>query len=271
MRIVAALVLLLTACGRTFAAQEPPPKRSPEEIRKLLASKPAPANPRLLKLTLVASKQDHGPGEHDYPAWQTNWTKLLKKSKAVEVSSAWQWPISEQFKESDAILFYFWNHDWSEDRYREVDAFLQRGGGLLMLHSASIADKEPEALAKRIGLAFQPGRSKYRHGALDLKLVATADNPITRDLPREIHFVDETYWPMIGDPKDVNLLATAEEEGKPWPMMWTVQKGKGRVFVSILGHYGWTYEDPLFRIMVLRALAWSVAEPIERFEHLALE
>src|SRR5256885_2309840 len=100
MRIVAALLLILTAFGRTFAAQEPPPKRSPEEIRKLLESKPTPANPLLLKLTLVASKQDHGPGEHDYPAWQTNWTKLLKKSKALEVSSAWQWPTSEQFKES---------------------------------------------------------------------------------------------------------------------------------------------------------------------------
>src|SRR5213593_1526311 len=119
MRLILIGLVILVSASRAISAQEPPPKRSPEEIKKLLGTKAPDANPRPLRLTLVASKQDHGPGEHDYPAWQTNWTKLLKKSKAVEVSSAWQWPTPEQFKESDAILFYFWNHDWNDERYKE--------------------------------------------------------------------------------------------------------------------------------------------------------
>ena len=138
----------------------------------------------------------------------------------------------------------------------------------MILHSACIADKEPEPLAERIGLSAQPQRVKYRHGPLDLKIVTAADHPITHGLT-QIHFVDETYWPMVGDASKVEVLATAEEEGKPWPMLWTFQKGKGRVFASILGHYSTTFDDPLFRVLVLRGLAWAAGEPTERFEKLA--
>jgi type 1 glutamine amidotransferase len=140
-----------------------------------------------------------------------------------------------------------------------------------MLHSATIADREPERLTERIGLSFQPGKSKYRHGALDLKIVADANEPITRGLPRTIHFVDESYWPMFGDTNSVRILATTAEEGKDWPMMWTAEKGKGRVFASIIGHYAWSYDDPLFRVIVLRGLAWVAREPERRFEALATE
>ncbi|GAC1339100.1 MAG: hypothetical protein NVSMB14_05600 [Isosphaeraceae bacterium] len=151
-----------------------------------------------------------------------------------------------------------------------MDAFLARGGGLVALHAAVIADKEPEELAKRFGLATQPVRTKYRHGPLDLTVNGDEEDPITRGL-KTVHFIDETYWPPIGDFKDVKILATAVEEGKPWPMLWTREVGKGRVFCSVLGHYSWTFEDPLFRIMILRGIAWAGKEPIARFEDLAVK
>ena len=54
-------------------------------------------------------------------------------------------------------------------------------------------------------------------------------------------------------------------------MMWTYEAGKGRVFGSVLGHYTRTLDDPLFRILVLRGLAWAAHESARRFERLALE
>ena len=51
-------------------------------------------------------------------------------------------------------------------------------------------------------------------------------------------------------------------------MLWTFQRGKGRVFGSVLGHYSTTFADPLFRVLVLRGLAWSAGEPTGRFEKL---
>jgi putative heme-binding domain-containing protein len=254
-------------------AKPQPPQRTRAEVEAVIGSPSSPspiANSKALHLVLVASKQDHGPGEHDYPAWQTNWARLLAQAEGVQVSTAWKWPTPEQFKAADVLVFYYWNHAWSPEVYRQLDDFLARGGGVVLLHSSCIADTEPEPLAERIGLAAQPQRTKYRHGALDLTLTAPPDHPITRGLPRQIHFVDETYWPMIGEAGRVEVLATAAEEGKPWPMLWTFRHGRGRVFGSILGHYAWTHDDPFFRVLVLRGIAWAAREDTRRLERLAL-
>jgi type 1 glutamine amidotransferase len=180
------------------------------------------------------------------------------------------------------IVFYFWNHDWNEERYKQLDSFLAKGGGVIVLHSASIADQEPEKLARRIGLAFQPGRSKYRHGPLQLKFTSQTSEvskiskvPLITAGLSTVSFLDESYWPMIGDVSAVNVLATTEEEGQPWPMLWTFQPAQrlasgvshdpGRVFGCILGHYSWTFDDPIFRIVFLRGLAWAGRCPFDRF------
>jgi type 1 glutamine amidotransferase len=223
---------------------------------------------RPLNLVLVASKQDHGPGEHDYPAWQKSWSALLPRAKAVTVTNAWKWPTADQLEHADVLIFYYWNHAWP-DVYQQLDSFQARGGGVVLLHSSCIADQDPEELSQRIGLASHPKRSKYRHGELDLNIIAPADNPLVAGLPRSIHFLDETYWPMFGDTNKVEILALAEEQGKEWPMVWTYQRGKARVFGTLQGHYTWTHDDPLFRILVLRAIAWAAHEPISRLESLA--
>jgi type 1 glutamine amidotransferase len=264
------IVLLLSGVASFALAAGKPPPRSRADVQHVLASSHSlPPALQPLRLCLVASKQDHGPGEHDYPAWQTNWTKLLAKSPAVTVSTAWKWP--DTFTNIDVVVCYFWNHDWSTNRLKQLDDFLARGGGVVLLHSATIADKEPETLARRIGLAYQPGRSKYRHGPLDLQIVAPTDESITGALPRKIHFVDESYWPFIGDTNNVRVLATTKEEGNEWPMIWTFQPAKGRVFGSVVGHYAWSYDDPFFRLIVLRAIAWAANQPVARLEHLATD
>ena len=51
---------------------------------------------------------------------------------------------------------------------------------------------------------------------------------------------------------------------------WVREQDKGRVFVCILGHYTWTFDDPLFRILVLRGMCWSAREPVDRLSEFAL-
>ena len=63
-------------------------------------------------------------------------------------------------------------------------------------------------------------------------------------------------------------LATGREEDREQPLFWTTEPGKGRVFVSIPGHYAWTFDDPLFRVVLLRAIAWTAREPVDRFNEL---
>ena len=64
------------------------------------------------------------------------------------------------------------------------------------------------------------------------------------------------------------ILASAVEEGEPRPLFWTLEPSRGRVFVSIPGHYSWTFDDPLFRILLLRGIAWTAGEPVDRFNEL---
>ena len=60
----------------------------------------------------------------------------------------------------------------------------------------------------------------------------------------------------------------ADVDGQARPLVWRFQKGKGRVCASVMGHYTWTLEDPLFRVLALRAVAWAAGERVERFETL---
>jgi type 1 glutamine amidotransferase len=209
-----------------------------------------------VNIVLVASKQDHGRGQHDYPAWQAEW--IEKFSGRLNVSRAWEWPNASQWKTADAIVFYFWNHDWSEARYAELDEFQKRGGGLVLLHAACIADKEPEKLAERIGLAAQPGRTGYLHTPFTLKFANT--NHALALKPIELSMLDEPYWPMIGDTNRLQIVATANIEGADRPLMWTFERGNGKVFVSVPGHYSWTWEDPVFETLVWRAIMWTAGK-----------
>jgi type 1 glutamine amidotransferase len=125
-----------------------------------------------------------------------------------------------------------------------------------------IPNANPLELASRIGLSWEPGKTKFRHGPLELEFAAHA---ITAGLPKA-KFIDESYWPLVGDPKGVEVLATQVEDGAPRPMAWLREAGKGRVFCTLLGHYTWTFDDPFFRILVLRAMSWTVREPLDRFD-----
>ncbi|MSR47347.1 MAG: hypothetical protein EXS13_09830 [Planctomycetes bacterium] len=163
----------------------------------------APSAPPL-RLILVSGPKDHGAGEHDYPDWRERWSTLLALADGVEVGTADGWPSAEQLASADVLVGYSANAAWSAGRAAELDAFLARGGGLVLLHWAvNGRDAVPE-LAQRIGLASRSSTTRYRHGAVELDLAPAArDHPITGDLPAALlrfpqllHFVDETYWAL---------------------------------------------------------------------------
>jgi type 1 glutamine amidotransferase len=51
-------------------------------------------------------------------------------------------------------------------------------------------------------------------------------------------------------------------------VVWTHEQGKGRVFGTILGHNYFTFNDPYFRIMLLRGMAWTLRESFDPFKPL---
>jgi type 1 glutamine amidotransferase len=111
---------------------------------------------------------------------------------------------------------------------------------------------------------------KYRHGPLDFQF---ADHPLAKGFTAtsftKAKFIDESYWLFRGDEKNVNLLASSLEDGQLRPQLWTRNVGPGRVFVSIPGHYNWTFDDPVFRVLALRGICWAAGQPVDRLTELA--
>jgi type 1 glutamine amidotransferase len=278
------LTLLFTLATPALAVDAPPP-RAKSDVHSILSK--APARPdgelRHLNILLVAGPKDHGPGEHDYPAWQTAWAPLMAKAKNVKIDTAWKWPTKEQLDAAHVMVCYF-KSPWTAEQIEDVKKLQSRGGGLVIIHWAISPDKEFEKHQTIVGITYRG--ASFRHGPTTLK-VAAPDHPIVLGMPKEMKFVDEPYWPFIGEERRVKVLATSDEmihrgddraknpgdtTTKTIPVFWTFEpEHKGRAFVSIFGHYMWTFDDPLFRLLLLRGIAWSANEWPYRFDELATE
>jgi len=245
---------------------EAPPVRTQAELAAVLAGSIPLANDlRKLNIVLVAGKKDHGPGEHDYPAWQIQWGQLLAAAPNVELQSAWDFPNEDQLAEADVLVF-FQKGAWNDDRAKKLDAYLARGGGAVYIHWAVNGDDRVADMSARIGLASKGGSIRYRHGPLTLDMHNT-DHPIMRNID-QLKLYDESYWKLTGEVKNVTLFGTSTEDGEATPQLWAYEKGAGRVFVSIPGHYSWTFDDPIFRVLLLRAISWTAREQVDRFNEL---
>jgi type 1 glutamine amidotransferase len=240
-----------------------PIARTTDEVNAALAGAPNPAEKtRPLRILLVAGPKDHNAGEHDYPAWQKAWATLLATPKDVKVETAWEWPKAEQMKPADVVVLYQ-RGDWNDQRAADTDALLNRGGGLVYIHWSLDGRERGKEFAQRIGLA-KAAPIAYRHGPLTLKFNQAANHPIARNFDR-LQLVDESYWKLHGTLPPNRVLGTSDEDGQPQPQIWSTEPGNGRVFVCIPGHYSWTFDDPLFRIVLLRGIAWAAHEPVDRF------
>ncbi len=299
---VAFLLLMVSLVAPIHAATPPsPPKRS--DVQRVLAvarerQTERPAE-RPLQIVLLADRKDHGPGEHDYPRWQSRWALLLGGAAAstapaanlhgpdrvdpalqqgaphVGVTLADQWPSPEQWKTADVIVAFCYLA-WTQERTAELAQFLDRGGGLVVIHSATWT--KPKASADVAAVLGVGGFQRWRHGAISLE-TTQPEHPICLGLPSVLQLVDESYWPPTPpiDAADVQVLAASKEQAEPGqpatalqPMFWTYQRGRGRVFGCVLGHYSWTFDDPYFRLWLLRGIAWSARENPYRLDDLTL-
>jgi putative heme-binding domain-containing protein len=280
------LTFLLTEPPRMpdHGKEQPPPPRTLPEVTAVLAGAPEPPlKTRPIHVVLVSDKQDHAPGEDDGSAWLNVWQRLLSMADDLKVTTVMDWPMVADLKKADVLVFSQ-RGKWTQERARDVDNYLAGGGGLVYIHRAVDGGEEAPGLAQRIGLAWRSGISKSRRGILALDFEGSNRHPIARNFTKAtLH--DERPWNLVGDPQhqgrpshaglagagaetSLNVLVTAREDGKTHPLCWTLEPARGRVFVSIPGHFAWTFDDPLYRVLLLRGLAWVAREPVDRFNPL---
>lgn len=243
----------------------PPPPRTRDEVLRYLSGAVKVRDASPFHVTLVAGRKDHGPGEHDYPNWQRVWARLLARGQGVEVRTSWEWPSDSDYAWSDVVVFYK-ALNYSAAEGKRMRAYLERGGGLVFLHWAVHGGSDPRGLADLIGMSGSLPGLRYRHGPVTLHFTPET-HPITRNFS-ELHLVDETYWNLNRSMTRIRVLATSTEQGRERPQLWVVERERGRVFVCILGHYAWTFDDPLFRLLLLRGIAWAGGQPVDRLNDL---
>jgi len=201
----------------------------------------------------------------------------------VKLSTAWQWPSREQLDSADLIVMQCYRtagtrRTWSEERIAQLEAFFARGGGFVAIHPATytlrdLSQPGGDRVAALTGLAYDKS-ILVRHGPMTVR-VAAPDHPICLGLPPSFDLVDEPYWPPVGDLGKVTVLATSDEavpkdsgNVTPQPMFWTARHGKGRIFACVPGHFVFTFDDPYFRALLLRGMAWAAGESPYRFDPL---
>jgi type 1 glutamine amidotransferase len=228
--------------------------------------------------------------------WQKRWRTLLSDSASgqmnlfgpppdasgsdrragpITVATAQRWPDEQQLAWADVVVAFCYI-TWDEQKLRQLETYLSQGGGFVFVHSATWTKPGPsKKVAQLTGCG---GFTRYRHGRVNLRIVDEG-HPICLGLPKQIAFVDESYWPPTPEAAGGNMhvLAVSHErvseksvEVHPQPMFWTSTFGKGRVFGCVLGHYTWTFDDPYFRLLLLRGMSWSAGRSPYRLDALVM-
>ncbi len=207
-----------------------------------------------LRVFLRGGVKTHGENEHEHERWIGAWKKLLTE-RGAKVDGGMDFPTAAQLDASDVMVMYCADGGSIHGAERaNLEKFLARGGGLVVLHDAVVGD-DPNWWKTVIGGAWENGKAKWKNGNVPL-CFQDFEHPITKNAAN-FDFQDEIYFDLNMQP-DVHVLATDYRTIFDFePQMWTYEKDHYRAFVSIQGHDWKSFEHPAWRALLMRGIAWA--------------
>jgi type 1 glutamine amidotransferase len=206
---------------------------------------------------------------HDWRATTPVTRDLLAKAAGAEVFVCEDPAIleTEALHSYDVVVLNFRNNpteDPGERARANLAAFVASGKGLVVLHFAVYAFAgwdEYRKIVGRVWVGRAGGEKVSGHGpkgAFPVE-VADSDHEITRGLA-DFEIDDELYAKLVGD-EDIHVLLRAHSSysEKVEPVAWTRDYGKGRVFVTVLGHDAAARKNPAFEALVRQGTIWAAA------------
>lgn len=239
------------------------------------------------KIVLVAGRQSHGPGDHEFNAGVLLLKKCLDTVPNLETSvhlSGWPKEELAAFEGADAVMLYMdggAGHPVIQgERLKQMHNFLKKGVGLVCVHYAVEVPKDrggPEFL-EWIGGYFEMHWSVNPHWTA--KFDKFPAHPICNGV-KSFEINDEWYYHMRfrSEMEGVTPILTAippestlsrpdgphsgnphvrATKGQPQHVAWAYQRpdgGRGVGFTG--GHRHTNWGDENFRKIVLNALLWS--------------
>ena len=186
-----------------------------------------------------------------------------EKGASAEAWDAW----APDFASADAVVSNYNGEAWPERVRRAFVAYVEGGGGVVMVHAANNPFPEWPEFNQMIGLGWRkpdygdrltvddatgalvrtpkgegPGAGHGPSHVFQIKIRAP-DHPILRGLPPVwTHGTDQLSHGQRGPARNMTVLDSAFSAtdkggtGEHEPMTWIIPYGKGRVLTTMLGH-----------------------------------
>ena len=255
-----------------------PPAAGPQPGTPPAAAAPAPQGPPL-RVFIHAGLKTHGEGQHDYPQFLADWSKLLYNRGAM-VDGGLHFPSARELANVDVMIIYKGDAGYLsiEDR-ATLDNFLRRGGGVVSFHDA-LCGPEPEHFAGVVGGAKKHGEVNYTLEADVPYTIVDKAHPIMQGMS-DFTIKDEAFFNMTWSrTPEINVLATATmaatpsakgHHGEVVPQIWTYERAlmpgpesqPFRAFVWMQGHNYVNFQQPQVQAMLLRGIAWAGRRPAD--------
>jgi trehalose utilization protein len=272
-----ALALALAVPTANRVAADEPPKVDPYDQSKVPLEVEPPADFKGKRILLVAGRQSHGPGDHEFFAGCAILMNLLKQTPGVfPIMARDGWPKNEKLLDTaDCLLFYMdgrGGHPVVQgDRMDRIQKQIDRGTGWVNLHYA--VDYLPQH-GKRVlgwmGGYYEPDYSINPHW--DAEVRSLPKHPITRGV-KPFTIRDEWYYGMRF-PEDTKGLTpilqavppdttrttayTKGRKGEIETLAWAYERADGgRGFGFTGGHFHRNWADENFRRVVVNATLWA--------------
>jgi len=240
------------------------------------APRPPGQNPNGMHVYLQAGLKSHQAGQHDYPQFLADWSKILTEHGAI-VDGALHQPSGAELEGVDVLVIYKGDDGYMSDSAKSaLEAFVKRGGGIVSLHD-SLCGPDPAYFATLVGGAKKHGEVNYTLGADIPYTIVDKANPIMAGMT-DITIFDEAFYSMTWakDPA-IHVLATAvipgtpsagKHKGEVVPQIWTYEHTlaggqPARAFVWMQGHTYANYANPQIQTMLLRGIAWAGKRPVD--------
>jgi type 1 glutamine amidotransferase len=233
-------------------------------------------NPTGMHIHIWAGLKSHSAGQHDYPQFLADWSKILTEHGAV-VDGALHAPSATDLEHTDVVIIYKGDAGYlSREEKSALEAYVKRGGGLVSLHD-SLCGPDPAYFATLVGGGKKHGEVNYTLGAPITYAIVDSADPIMKGMSNFTIF-DEAFYNMTWahDP-GIHVLATTAIPGTPSagthkgevvPQIWTyeheVAGGQyARAFAWMQGHEYGNFANYQIQQMLLRGIAWAAHKPVD--------
>jgi type 1 glutamine amidotransferase len=270
-RLKAILLVSLLGCIPAFAqsAQSTQVQVGPPRIPG--------QNPAGMHVFLWAGLKTHKPGQHDYPQFLADWSKLLTEHGAV-VDGALHPPSAADLEHTDVVVIYKGDAGYPIQGEKQVfEDYVRRGGGFVNIHD-SLCGPDPDYLSTLLGGAKKHGEVNYTLDAPVHYDVKDASDPIMKDFG-DITILDEAFYKMTwAKGPGMHVLASvsipstpsaAGHVGEVVPQMWTYEHSlapgqpTARAFVWMQGHLYVNLSNYQVQRTLLRGIAWAAKRPVD--------